>query len=68
MGVSVPGSWRLQSQRYRLVGEVCDHCGQKIFPPRDICPECRTIVKLPEDETLKMVRESRYGDGKERGG
>lgn len=32
--------WRLQNQRYRLVGEVCDTCGVKIFPPRDICPEC----------------------------
>jgi len=32
--------WRLQDQRYRLVGEVCDTCGVKIFPPRDICPEC----------------------------
>ncbi len=32
--------WRLQDQRYRLVGEVCNTCGVKIFPPRDICPEC----------------------------
>jgi uncharacterized OB-fold protein len=32
--------WRLQNQRYRLVGEVCGTCGVKIFPPRDICPEC----------------------------
>jgi uncharacterized OB-fold protein len=22
------------------VGEVCPHCQEKIFPPRDICPEC----------------------------
>jgi uncharacterized protein len=32
--------WRLRNQRYRLVGEVCPHCQAKIFPPRDICPEC----------------------------
>lgn len=31
--------WRLQPQRYRLVGEICD-VGHKIFPPRDVCPEC----------------------------
>ncbi|MCH7610493.1 MAG: Zn-ribbon domain-containing OB-fold protein [Chloroflexi bacterium] len=32
--------WRLRKQRYALVGEVCPHCESKIFPPRDICPDC----------------------------
>lgn len=32
--------WRLKKQRYALVGEVCPHCQAKIFPPRDVCPEC----------------------------
>jgi len=32
--------WRLKSQRYGLVGETCPHCEAKIFPPRDICPNC----------------------------
>ena len=32
--------WRLKNQRYSLVGEVCNHCDAKIFPPRDICPNC----------------------------
>jgi uncharacterized OB-fold protein len=32
--------WRLKRQRYSLVGEVCHHCENKIFPPRDICPHC----------------------------
>ncbi len=32
--------WRLKKQRYALVGEVCPHCEAKLFPPRDICPEC----------------------------
>jgi uncharacterized OB-fold protein len=32
--------WRLKRQRYSLVGEVCPHCENKIFPPRDICPNC----------------------------
>lgn len=22
------------------MGEVCPHCGSKIFPPRDVCPYC----------------------------
>ena len=38
--MSVPRTWRLQQQRYRLVGEKCDSCGVPIFPPRDVCPEC----------------------------
>jgi hypothetical protein len=32
--------WRLKQQRYGLVGEVCPHCSAKIFPPRDVCPNC----------------------------
>lgn len=32
--------WRLRKQRYGLMGEVCPHCEAKLFPPRDVCPEC----------------------------
>jgi scaffold protein (connect acetoacetyl-CoA thiolase and HMG-CoA synthase) len=38
--MGMPQFWRLQAQNYRLVGEVCGRCGNKIFPPRDVCPEC----------------------------
>ncbi len=37
--------WRLRKQRYSLVGEVCPHCESKIFPPRDVCPECGKEAK-----------------------
>jgi hypothetical protein len=37
--------WRLKSQRYNLVGEECDNCGTKLFPPRDICLECEAPAK-----------------------
>ena len=37
--------WRLRKQRYALVGEVCPHCEAKIFPPRDVCPECGQEAK-----------------------
>jgi hypothetical protein len=30
-----------------LEGEICEHCGAKIFPPRDICPECKQPAKKP---------------------
>jgi uncharacterized OB-fold protein len=38
--MEVSRHWRLRQQRYALVGEVCPHCQAKIFPPRDICPDC----------------------------
>ncbi len=41
----VVNDWRLRNQRYRLEGEICDHCGGLIFPPRDICPECKQPAK-----------------------
>jgi uncharacterized OB-fold protein len=32
--------WRLKTQRYRLKGPTCPVCGQLIFPPRPVCPDC----------------------------
>jgi uncharacterized OB-fold protein len=50
--ISTPGTWRLNAQRYRLVGEQCLNldpqtgkiCKTFIFPPRDICPVCKGEV------------------------
>ena len=39
--------WRLRQQRYSLVGEVCPTCDEKIFPPRDVCPNCAGEAKEP---------------------
>ncbi|MCS7325344.1 MAG: Zn-ribbon domain-containing OB-fold protein [Thermoflexales bacterium] len=39
--------WRTRHQRYQLVGEICPHCGTKIFPPRDVCPACEGEAKTP---------------------
>ena len=38
--MGIAPNWRLRKQRYALVGEVCETCGNKIFPPRDVCPHC----------------------------
>lgn len=38
--MEIPRHWRLRKQRYGLLGEVCPHCNAKLFPPRDICPQC----------------------------
>jgi uncharacterized OB-fold protein len=45
--MEIPRHWRLQKQRYGLVGEVCPHCSAKIFPARDVCPECGGEAKEP---------------------
>ena len=45
--MSVARNWRLQSQRYRLVGEICEKCGVRIFPPRDVCPDCEAPAQTP---------------------
>lgn len=39
--MEVPRHWRIKHQRYAMVGEVCTHCGVKLFPPRPVCPHCR---------------------------
>ena len=45
--MEIPRHWRLRKQRYGLVGEVCPHCESKIFPPRDVCPECGGEARTP---------------------
>ncbi|MCC7355451.1 MAG: Zn-ribbon domain-containing OB-fold protein [Anaerolineae bacterium] len=40
-------NWRLKAQRYNLTGEICEECGTKIFPPRDVCPECVKPARTP---------------------
>lgn len=45
--MEISRNWRLQKQRYGLVGEVCPHCDGKIFPPRDVCPHCSGEAKTP---------------------
>ena len=43
--MEIPRHWRLKNQRYKLVGEICPHCEAKLFPPRDVCPECGQDAK-----------------------
>jgi len=38
--MSLASDWRTKKQRLNFMGEVCPTCGVKLFPPRDICPEC----------------------------
>jgi uncharacterized OB-fold protein len=45
--MGIAQNWRVRNQRYALVGEVCDDCGKKIFPPRDVCPYCTQPAQTP---------------------
>ncbi len=45
--MEIPRHWRLKQQRYGLVGEVCPHCQVKVFPPRDVCPNCGGEARTP---------------------
>ncbi|MFH1054489.1 MAG: Zn-ribbon domain-containing OB-fold protein [Candidatus Altiarchaeota archaeon] len=38
--------WRLITTRYNLIGTECKTCGQKFFPPRNICPQCRRKSRI----------------------
>ena len=43
--MQVSQHWRLNQQRYTLMGEECPSCKTKIFPPRDVCLECAAPAK-----------------------
>jgi len=45
--MELPRHWRIRRQRYSLVGEVCEKCGARLFPPRDVCPECSQPAATP---------------------
>ncbi len=38
--MDVPQHWRLRHERLSLTGRVCSECGEKLFPARDVCPNC----------------------------
>ncbi len=42
--MAVPVLWRTQKQRYSLQAEVCTHCSSAVFPPRAVCPYCKTAM------------------------
>jgi len=40
--MDIPRYWRLKNQRYRMRGKKCIDCGYLSFPPRIVCPECKS--------------------------
>lgn len=55
-GGSLPLIWRKFPERYNLLGNRCETCGESYFPPRKICHTCRRKGKLVEEE---MPREGK---------
>ncbi|MBP9670437.1 hypothetical protein KBD75_03490 [Candidatus Woesebacteria bacterium] len=55
--MEIPRHWRLKKQRYGLVGEVCPHCDHKMFPPRDLCPNCGAEGQVTLDMLIKSQTE-----------
>lgn len=47
MTIQIVRHWRLNAQRYGLVGNVCPDCTSKIFPPREVCPHCAEKTEMP---------------------
>ena len=39
--MDISRNWRLRHQRYKLQGTKCE-CGKIYFPPRKICPKCKS--------------------------
>jgi uncharacterized OB-fold protein len=50
-----PKYFREIPQRYRLEAGKCKKCGQVYFPPRIVCPEC----KSRQFETIKLNPEGK---------
>ena len=53
--MSSPRYWREIPQRYRFEGAKCKECGKVFFPPRLICPGC----KSREFEKIQLKKEGK---------
>lgn len=55
-------------QRYRLEAARCTQCGNISFPPRRVCPQCRSrsfqAVRLPDEGTLETFTVIRVASDK----
>jgi len=45
---SIPEYWRGINVRFRLEGNECTSCGRRLFPPRNVCPRCKSTSTIPK--------------------
>ena len=38
--MEIPRHWRIRKQRYSMIGATCPNCENKMFPAREVCPQC----------------------------
>ncbi len=54
--MEIPRHWRLRKQRYSMQGGICPGCETKMFPAREICPNCgygsQGPIELNDSEAL----------------
>lgn len=56
--MEIPRHWRLKAQRYRLAYATCPACGRPTFPPRPVCPHCRSEMTPVADARLAILATS----------
>jgi len=69
MTTGIAPHWRLNAQRYRLIGTVCTECGHKMYPPRAVCPACvanRARVDILDSIQLEALESVAVVAGPER--
>ena len=43
--MAIPNLWRTKKQRYSLQADICVHCSELMFPPREVCPHCHKAAQ-----------------------
>jgi uncharacterized protein len=66
--MEVARHWRMNNQRYKLQGSVCNCCGKAFFAPRAVCDSCNqneaTAYTLNESALRRETVEPAYAAGK----
>lgn len=52
--MAIPNMWRTKKQRYSLHGDVCVHCAQAVFPPRQVCPHCHKPMHAAQTDRTSL--------------
>lgn len=61
--MEISRSWRLQKFRYRLIGVQCEHCGEKIFPPKRDFDYYSPEPKIKElVEPIEIIAQAKLGN------
>ncbi len=45
--MELPRYHRMRRTLYRLEGSACPSCARRFFPPRSVCPSCKTVDLEP---------------------